>query len=366
MNNVLPAKIQAQLSKILEQNIQVISCEPLNSGDNIWVDRIVVTDSRENFTSLIVKYINPNLNIKNEKIEIKAEYIEEQFNYIFLSKIRDSFPFFPELIGYKENLMILEDLGKSEYSEPPDLYSLKNIATVLAKLHSATANQYSLFKKTREEVNLDDIDRRLYCKDYYNFLFARGARQINWYCDLLNIKRQNYEKLINEIQDNINNPEVFHAFIHHDLVSKRQFIYVKNKVYLIDFEHGEYSHALLDIAKILVGSIEWKRKEQVYIINHPNVTKEIIDMYRIEYSKYRQIEFDDTVWKMNLSSALIHSTLSVLGELFELPSNFKPETSIEANIKLLINRLMYLLEGNDYHQDLKETIKNLDSRIVYV
>ncbi|AFZ26122.1 aminoglycoside phosphotransferase [Cylindrospermum stagnale PCC 7417] len=367
MNNVLPAEIKTQLSKILGQNIQIFSCEPLNVGATYWVDRIKLEGTRQNFTSLIVKYVNPtNLNFNNEQIETKAEYIEERFNYIFLSKIRDFFPLFPKLIAEDQNLLILEDLGESEYSEPPDQSILKNLATVVAKLHAATANQYPLFQQMRKEANLDDIDRRMYSKDYYDILFATGAIQINWYCDFLNIKRQNYEILINQIQDTISNPEVFHAFIHHDLVSPRQFVYVKNQVYLIDFEHAQYSHAFLDIAKILVGSIEWNRKEEVYFINHPNFPREILDIYRLEYSKYREIEFDDKVWEMNLSSALIHSTLSVLGELFKIPSDLKPRESIEANIKLLIDRLIYLLEGNDYHQELKEILNTLNSRIVYV
>ncbi|MFN6501333.1 MAG: hypothetical protein RMX65_030670 [Nostoc sp. DedQUE01] len=366
MNNVLPAEIKTQLSKILGQNIQVISCNPLNSGETYWVDRIKLEETRQNFTSLIVKYVNPNSKFHQEQIEVKAEYIEERFNYIFLSKIRNLFPFFPELIADDQNLLILEDLGESEYSEPPDQSILKNLATTVAQLHAATANQYPLFRQMRKEANLDGIDKRMYSKDYYAILFATGAIQINWYCDLLNIRRQSYEILINQVQDIISNPEVFHAFIHHDLVSPRQFIYVKNQVYLIDFEYAQYSHAFLDIAKILVGSIQWNRKEQVYFINHSNFPKEILDIYRLEYSKYREIEFDDKVWEMNLSSALIHSTLSVLGELFKIPSEWKLRESIEANIKLLIDRLIYLLEGNDYHQELKEILNTLNSRIIYV
>ncbi|HAJ58330.1 MAG TPA: hypothetical protein DCP31_02870 [Cyanobacteria bacterium UBA8543] len=361
INSVLLRDIETVLNEFLEDETHVLAYERLNHQEDVYVARVRLAGRQNLVYSAIAKHIHPDYYPVQDDYPLKPEFVEEDFNYTFLSAIQDTFDLFPRLIGRKKGLIVMEDLGEIPQAVW-DEDALNSLVVSFAKLHAATRNEYPRFQQMRQAARLDD-DRRFYSANHYNKLFALGSQQLRQYCEIFQIDLSLYDEIIDCVQYAIDNPHPFFAFIHDDLVSKRQSIYIEGRQYMIDFEHGKYSHALLDICKLLVGKIEWKLKDKYYFINVPGATVTIVENYRSAWEKFCRMIVDDSVWRKSLGDVLIYSTLTVVGELFIIPSDVKPQKSVAENLKFLVERLVFLLKWNDSHQEFCLMCEQLTHRI---
>lgn len=362
-SQIVSSELENKLGNILNENIQIASNQKLNIKEYNYVVRINIKNNRSNPNSLVLKYINPLF--LDEGGWLRISFLEEHLNYKFLTEIRDLFPLYPQLIGSSEGLLVLEDLGEDIYEYPSQKMEWESVATTLAMLHGATANHSLLYYNLRKSFQLEDVH---HVQENQNQLFDLAIKNLKEYCEIFNIKINNYDVRLNEIKFQINNPGEFLAFIHNDLAALRQTVSKEGNCYLLDYEWATYSHALLDISILMIGKIEKNIDSKAYSLSFLNYLPNFIDTYRTKLEKIRQMRFDDQIWQISVSSALIYNTFLVIGQLLidlKSPSQKKLTYSYTSCLNAVLSRLLSLLEDNDSHSELKEIFRQLIAKIYF-
>lgn len=364
-DKTISPEIEDRLRKILQETIEISSSKILSFKQDIIVARLNLKNNRLNLSSLIIKYIDP---LWRSNPKSKVLFLQEYLNYKFLSELEDSFSLYPKLIGADEETLILEDLGTNTCGDISQESDWSSIARTLAMLHSALINQHPLYTKLKKSIQLFEVDTPRYSQEHYNLCFDLGVQNILEYCEIFNIETIKLEQHIKQVKYQINNPGELSSFIHSDLTGMRQLIYKQGKSYLLDFEHGKYSHIALDIAIMMVGKFELNVELDVWGLNFPDYPPNFANIYRQQLKELGVIKLDDRLWRKSFSAALIYCTFRTLGALLQ-KFRYLPEMSLlysyTSNLNLLFSRLLILLEGNNSHRELKEVFQQLTTMIYF-
>ncbi|PST83931.1 hypothetical protein C7T94_04090 [Pedobacter yulinensis] len=293
-----------------------------------------------------------------------SDFLEEQLNYQYLSRLRPGFERFPASLAQHQGLLLMEDLGPDTYG----FNSLEEIVDALVgtlhNLHDSSYGTEQLYLELRAAAGLGDDERR-YSAMGCARMFQKGCDQLSEFFTLLGLRQ---EQLLNrslaEAGRLILSPGPFWSFVHDDLADRRQSVVLNGTIKLLDFEHGKFFHRLIDLAKLLMGKIERDNDKKAMIYHHPNVPTGIGEVY---YTRWAQSAAAPgrSEFTHHFAAANIFQTMLIIGRLSEL-QGAEVLYSTAGNLKMILPRLVHHLEQGapGHFQELKALLVMFCSRIM--
>ncbi|NQZ12196.1 MAG: hypothetical protein HRT35_34015 [Algicola sp.] len=335
------------------QGVVVTAVEQLKTKQGVGVSRVFVDGySRQ---SIIVKHMDWQrlLHQPTDEIPIQLQY--ESCHYQFLQHIRTDFYNAPQLLCAAPGVLIIEDLGEDDYVFAVEAQAHKMLLNSFVQLHAASYGKKRQYQQLKVRSGLPkDNTGKLAISDR-SLHFKVGS---DWLLKHLSAPSEQITKELNEIQQVINQPDMFEAFLHHDFVSRRQSV-VKDKIfYLLDFEQCEYGHCLQEMAIVYFGKIEYNLKKGLYFRKCSHFIAGSPQYYRQQYSQARQLTITDEQWQRHFGGVMLYHALSVLGNLLLMPDfirrsglNIKPQYAFDKDVADVVKLVGQLLsQNNDYPQ----------------
>ena len=312
----------------------------LNNGNDIQVYRIVFDFIEKSNRSIIIKIVNPAFfSEKHGETMIKFRLEKENYQHLTLLK----FNYMPKLIHHKQNFMVFEDLGDSDWGKlgTDEIYNA--VSLTLVNLYCSTKSFENLYFIETEKIISESKGEIQYshqqCSDFLNIgkkSFYNAIKKFS-----IGVKKINME--LEKIERTIISPGPFLSFIHNDLNRPRQTVSKYNKgIYLLDFELGRYGHALLDVAIIMLGKFDWDSKSHKYFLNHQDFSSEFIMIYKRLIERHLSPKIMEN-WEKEIASALIYTTFVNMGVLSTISSRLPSKYSHEQWLSIICSRLFMLL-----------------------
>jgi hypothetical protein len=312
-----------------------------------------------------VKHIPVGLYPAQSAFDIPQELREEQVCYQFLQSVSDKYSLFAQMYVFDDRgFMILEDLSEGEENDQHEELDVlaTRLAQTFASLHLATFEHAETYANMRNAAGLPEPlkDPRAYSLAAHRRRYQLGAATVKDYCNILNVALPNtYNHHIDLIEAEMENPGVFHCFVHDDLANARQVIKRNKQFYLIDFENAKYSHALLELCKPLAGKFEMLLEDGEFFYANPNFPDEFIDEYRKSLYTLGQKSFNQPQWDSTFTHALLYHCLALVGKLIEISSERKLRKNFSFDLSSILSRHLYLLEHLETFTPIKSTLSLL-------
>jgi hypothetical protein len=340
--------------------IKTLGLDPLNRRQDVRVWRVTLTDESGKTYHAVAKHLAmPDI------LDFKLEHA----NYTFLQLHRERFSLFPQLLSQEPDLLLLEDLGSENFQFGSVEAILDAIAATFAHLHVAFAGLENEYITVRARFGLpaaQDEPRRNSEAGRINET-ANGAATIASYMKLMSICSE--ETFLAAVQPCIDlifdKQSPMRTFIHDDVADRRQTMIRDGKIYLLDFEHAKYQHALMDLAKLLIGKVEHDALRQGMFYNHPNIPVSLVTHYRKYRLEHGAKEFEEKEWERHLAAALTVQVLLLVARMLVLDGQ-KFVAPISGIIRELLERLKLQLKDNTAFPELMELMNALEGRIIMV
>lgn len=296
-----------------------------------------------------VNNINYLIKTKNQKFNFrlnidlkKPEKSREEFNSLNLIKKLNISPK-PVFLG--KNFIILEYVEGRQFSGNLTPKFLKNLAKVVAKIHSIKLSNKIKNKLRREQLNLKNKDLRFMLSYIKKNLKNR---------ELLNII-SNAKKCLIEIQKKLEKfRKIKKVITHGDICEQNILITSKDKLLLIDFEDLALRDPAFELSKIFMDF------------------KEIFTVRQMEifYDEYLKNKKDKTLWeRVNLYNSFIifdvfvwsiYHVLSLNRK--EMYKSFLEKNKIEKDLKYVDTMFkraikMGLIDKNKSNFPIKEALR---------
>jgi hypothetical protein len=342
----------------LTDEIKSIEFIPLNRRSEVRVWRVTVTDLQGNsFCAVAKQLIIPG----------ELDFIAEHANYIFLHSQQEKFNLFPKFLFGETDLLLIEDLGIENFRFESEEQILDSIAVTFAHLHVALAGLENEYKNVRATLNLPAAQDELRNNSESGRRKAAncGAALLADYMALMGIcKTADFFTAIQPCFDLIfDKHSLLRTFVHDDVADRRQTVIKNGKIHLIDFEHGKYHHALMDLAKLMIGKVEHDSLRHGMFYNHPNITSDMLTHYRKHRLAFGAQDLKEEEWKKHLAAAMIMQVFLVIGKVIDLEGHqfIKPISII---IRDLLVRLKNQMQNNFAFPELMELFRLLEIRII--
>ncbi|OUR97580.1 hypothetical protein A9Q81_12970 [Gammaproteobacteria bacterium 42_54_T18] len=361
--DILVSDVSQCLSVLWGENIYGAYYEALSKRISC-VGRLHIKGSNNKTVSVIVKHLPIDCYPAQTVTDVSQELREEQVCYQFLQSTRDSFPLFAQMYAFDDRgFMILEDLSGSEKEEEEELDVLASrLGYTFAALHLATFKKVDIYNNMRKAAGLPAPmnDPRAYSLAAHRRRYQLGAATVKDYCNILNVALPDtYNQHIDLIEAEMENPGIFHCFIHDDLANARQVINRDAQFHLIDFENAKCSHALLDLCKPLAGKFEMLLEDGEFFYANPNFPDSFIDEYRKSLYTLGRKHFDQQYWDFSLTQALLYHCLALIGKLIEISSDRQLRKDFSFDLFNIISRHVYLLNKLETFTPIKGVLSQL-------
>jgi hypothetical protein len=132
---------------------------------------------------------------------------------------------------------------------------------------------------------------------------------------------------------------------------------------LLDFENARYAHALLDIAKVLVGKFERDLDTREMVYQCPGFDPSLADHYRVALTDAGGPAVDDSVFATALTDAVTYTLLVQLGHLVELTGRTVVRGGLLGNLGELLARVDAVLGVPVPRRDLRSVLSALGARV---
>jgi hypothetical protein len=284
--------------------------ERLVHKPKFWVGRLALTDYFS-VRSVILKHVPPEY-YPPEPDQIMPDLREEQLVYQFLATLRSEFDRVPDLWGQKPGLLVLEDLALIRV-EMVGEERMTHLADTFAQLHAVCGREQNLYHRLRQQAGLKDYTGIGYPSAELWFGFLEGMQELKAWCDLFALSTPDWATLIQAVRVTLKAENPFLTLIHTELASPRNAMATQRGVCLLDFEQASLGHALLDIAAVMIGRIEWKTSEQGYFLNHLYNDMTFADLYRQKWQTWSGSEVTDEQWQKELATTLIFTAGLAIG-----------------------------------------------------
>jgi hypothetical protein len=169
--------------------------------------------------------------------------------------------------------------------------------------------------------------------------------------------------LLSPVVEAVETTGPWHAVIHDDIANHRQCPTRDGRLLLLDFENARYAHALLDIAKVLVGKFERDLDTREMVYQCPGFDPSLADHYRVALTDAGGPAVDDSVFATALTDAVTYTLLVQLGHLVELTGRTVVRGGLLGNLGELLARVDAVLGVPVPRRDLRSVLSALGARV---
>jgi hypothetical protein len=317
--------------------------------------------------SVVVKHVPAEQYGAWHRDSWRPEFLEEAAAYAMLSRPDVPFADRPRLFGVHPNgVLVIEDLG----SEPDPLLPLDvvapRLALVLARLHAATIGRGPLLDAERERLGLRvaGADAR------YDGTTAAVRRRstggdllADWATALGVADSATVRALLAPVVAAVEVAGPWHAVIHDDIANHRQCPTRDGRLVLLDFENARYAHALLDVAKVVVGKFERDLDTREMVHQCPGFNSALADQYRVALADAGGPAVDDDAFATALTDAVTYTMLVQLGHLVELTGRTVVRGGLLGNLGELLARVDAVLGVPGPRRELRGVLSALGARV---
>lgn len=355
-DQAIRAGVERLASNAFGRPLRIAGWQRLNSQTRVAVARVTLTDGAGRCTSVVAKHRTGNG-------PPNPDFAEELVNYRYLMGLRDRFDRFPRLLGAAPDLFVLEDLGPDRHVFPDVDAVVAAIAQTFAELHAATAGGEAGHEAVRAAAGLHDPDPRPRSAARTLEAFRAGCAILADHASiLLGAPADTVTGMAEAALEDLGDPGPFRAFAHDDMADRRQCVVVAGRVLLVDFEAAKHTHALIDLAKPLIGKAERDTAAGVFTHNHPHLPASLAPAYRRAREAADGLRVSDAVWERQLGSALIAQTFLTVQRFHEL-SGQRFSASLAASLKSVLTQLSRHRPDSPAHRDLLALLDRLRERI---
>lgn len=302
--------------------------------------------------SVILKQMWPEQIAAGAPVATNPFFVAECIANQFLSEIGAEPGLKPMIYAADtRGIMLMEDLGRENYATMPTYASLCDpLARSLARLHARAQRHLDRYRALvdRSGLSAPGMDRRDCIQAVQHAEAARAVDYLTRSAAQDGIDPDPLRAELAEAIALIAAPGPFETLIHDDLAHGRQTFLRDGTLLLIDFEHAQIGHALIDLARVVLGKMEAEmvssERRQIWIsANFPLI---LADRYRAILAREFDLRFDDEVWRSHLAAALVFGTLQVIGYAESRVARQRHMVgSLRQNINGLLYRLATLLDG---------------------
>lgn len=350
----------------LLQGRTVRRCERLNSERCVQVARLLLGGGEVPWSTLIGKsYDAAQASPALARIE-RHLFETELANYRFLDARRDRFARLPRLLVEGDDAFFLEDLGPFR-ALPTDAEMMEAIASTFLLLHGSTEEDEAGYAASHGAAA---ADRRRALADACllapsETLFEHGAAAfLRWCAILLPAALRLFEPMLARARGTVEQDFSYRAFIHNDLSSRRQSVLVRGEFFLLDFEHGQYGHRLLDLAMVMIGKLELAGKT-IPLHIHPSLPARLATVYRRQWEARRGAVLPNADWNRHLLDAMLYHVMTVVSHILLRAKNF-PLGSLVTTLHSLLGRFATQIEVVDDTAAMRDAIDALIARLAIV
>ncbi|NQZ05583.1 MAG: hypothetical protein HRT35_00340 [Algicola sp.] len=273
----------------------------------------------------------------------RAEFDFERRVFAFLTEHCPQFTARPQVYVSEANYMLMSDLGTSQPTSER-VYPI-SLADSMAQLHCASQGLGQQFGQATEanQKTKFSIEQCLSFAQTGQTLLGNILRQV---CHesadtMLDLSEGVFKQVLN--------PGPFGAVIHHDLAAPRQWINTRDQCYLIDFELAKYTHVLLELSRLQLGSWEQDRQNRSsYKLKRWAVPEAFINHYKnrlFEGGQFAELQQD---FAGQHQQALLFTLLLNLGVLDVAQEKYGSAEPLGACIVALLDAY---LEGAYFEVD---------------
>jgi len=313
---------------------------------------------------VIVKYVGPAHYAHKEQHHIN--FAEELFHYQFLMQHRQAFDLFPALLGQRTGMFLLQDLGVDVYQYPNMQAIMQGVASTFVHLHTAFSGLHGAYVSARKAAGLcaPEQDLRNYGVPGNWHHARRGLAVLQEYAHIMGVcPPTDFEKLLAPIYEAIKHPGPFFTFVHDDLGDRRQSVSLEGQVYLLDLEHAKYFHGLMDLAKVLIGKVEFDEEKQAMKYNHARMPRELMQVYEGLWQAASGKECTQDFWQEHWLAVLVFQVGLAIDRLIDVSQDPMKHT-VAQNMRLILDHFLYHTEHNPTHPVLMQVLRTLASRIM--
>lgn len=340
-------------------SLRLLRRERINTNKRIHASRATFSTNRGDTVSFIVKHYGEEYFFDEEKQKNQITFSNELSSYRFLMQQRNIFSRFPVLQEASPRIMVLQDLGGGDRHIYKTIW--RELAEVFLSLHSATYQNELCYNTSVS--SLGECANKVICSGFRNAALQGGELIADYIQVLDKPSLESFLRLSEEAAAVVDNPGCFHSFIHGDLVDGRQTVVLEGKIFLIDFEHSRYSHALLDLATVLLGKMERDVASDTMIYNYMKAPPLLFAYYREKLERQRGITFDESFWEKHVSSCLLfHAFAVIFSRQTQVQKHFSH--NVAQSTRAVLARLLSCLEGNGIAVELQAILGRLITRII--
>ncbi len=294
----------ASLTNRFETLVQLRLVETLQSSDRTAVYRCAVQNPSQAVPpTVIIKQARQPYGTRFDDA-IDGNVWNDWAGLLFLSKHLPPDIRIPKCYSAAQRvgLIVLEDLG-----DDPSLRDVLTSGTAeqaasalvrcfsaLGQVHAATAGKEAIFHATRRMVGFYDPQQEFYQQQY-----TKLPRKFHALCQALHLTpHREVDNELGSVVATLTQPGMFSVYLHGD-PSPTNVIVSDNRLSLIDFEYGTFSHALLEgvQARLLFPSSGFVQR-----IPEP-ILRQMETAYRTELTKGCSQAADDELYGQALVAA---------------------------------------------------------------
>lgn len=350
-------RLQGHLSFAISP-LHTVEAEPITRRRDVKVWRVKLTDPAGVSSSVFAKELC---------VDDPTDFHSECANYLFLQKYRDRFDRFAELLAMESDVFVIADLGSAFYQFESNERVLEAIADTFARMHVYLAPFEREYDEIRAAQGLPSQreENRRNSEAGRRETAQRGVTMLADYVSLMGIApTEPFTRQAEECFDIIFDPaSPFRTFIHDDVADRRQTIVRDGRVYLLDFEHAKFHHALMDLAKLMIGKVEHHSELQGMFYNHPNIPSELIGKYRERWASLGARELSTDEWDRNVVAAFVTQVMLVIGRIVEI-GGFRFAATHSSIIRDLLARLRLQTSPYESSGEIRATLQMLEGRIL--
>jgi hypothetical protein len=270
-------------------------------------------------SSVIVKHLKPGDAEQGIRSAQNVYFAEELAAHRFLQRIDGERDIKPRLLAADDRgVLLMEDLGSvNQASRRPFAFLVPALAQTFARLHARSTGRQDVLAALRRDIGLPDVaeDMRHSGNPIQAKVAELGrdhlvneARRLNGVPEPL---RAELDRAFAVFAD----AGAMNLFIHDDVAHSRQTFDVGSGVLILDFEHARYSHALLDICRLLLGKYEIEGTTGRSLWLNPSFPLELLHTYRRCLEDETGERVPDDAWKEMAASVMLLSVCGLIGYL---------------------------------------------------
>lgn len=257
--------------------------------------------------------------------------------------------------------LIMEDLGRRNYDSLPRYDELIDLLMrALVRLHARAGRHLSRYEELWGQAGFGPHvkDRRDCCMPR-QISEARNAMGRFLKDCPKHATTEQVEAELRDVIDMVSKPGIFLTLIHDDICHGRQTFRRGNEILLLDFEHSHPGHALMDLARLLLGKMELRTAaipiQQIWV--QAEFPLAAVDAYRRLMAEEEGQTFRDEDWRRHLAACLVFGAFQILGYGEQaLSGSVGILGSMRQNFNGVLYRLAALLNGWSPYPGLQEAI----------